>query len=132
MIAMISSTKLLMTDFDYAQISSLLEATRDLEYELRRATIVSQASIPHDVVTMGSRVRFVRVESGIESEVSIVHPNQADLALKKISVLSPLGVALLGLRVGQRISRSCPRGNLQTIEVKSVSFQPEAATIWEW
>jgi len=73
----------------------------DLDEELSRARVVKQADISPDIVTMNSRSVFRFVDTNEERDVTLVYPDQADVDTGRISVLAPIGAALLGLSVGQ-------------------------------
>lgn len=115
---------------DYVKISSLVPAATDdiqefLELELDRASIVEDSEFPGDVVGMDSVVRYVTVESNQESEVRLVYPGTPASAVHHVSVLAPIGAALIGLRVGQSLKWPTPQGETREIRVLSVR-QPEA------
>jgi regulator of nucleoside diphosphate kinase len=97
-----------------------------LEEELGRAKVVNSTCIPPDVVTMNSRVRFIAEQTGEEQEVVLVYPADADVAHHRISILAPLGSALLGLHVGQAIDWPVPSGQVKRFRVLAVTHQPEA------
>lgn len=125
--------KILVSHQDYERLSALLamDAYADidelLEEELNRAEIVQKEEMPADVVTMNSTVRFKDVVTHKESEVTLVYPHEADVEKMKISVLAPIGAALLGLKVGQLIDWHLPNGKTKRLQVLSIVFQPEAA-----
>jgi regulator of nucleoside diphosphate kinase len=98
-----------------------------LEAELLRAHVVAQYEIPEDVVTMNSRVVFENEDTGERREVTLVYPGSADIDAGKISVLVPVGTALLGLRVGQSIDWELPGGEMRRYRIAAVPYQPEAA-----
>ena len=98
-----------------------------LEGELVRAKVVPRERIPEDVVTMNSRVIFENETTGERREVTLVYPGSADIDAGKISILVPIGTALLGLRVGQSIDWELPGGEKQRYRIVKVPFQPEAA-----
>jgi regulator of nucleoside diphosphate kinase len=98
-----------------------------LESELVRANVVPREQIPEDVVTMNSRVIFENETTGERREITLVYPGSADIDAGKISVLVPIGTALLGLRVGQSIDWELPGGEQQRYRIVKVPFQPEAA-----
>ena len=104
----------------------LLDAAERLEQELDRARIVPASEIPADVVTMRSRVVYQDLASGKQREATPVYPSEADPSKGRISVLAPVGSALIGLRVGQPIQWPTPSGDA-TIVVLAVSYQPEAS-----
>jgi regulator of nucleoside diphosphate kinase len=76
---------------------------------------------------MNSRVLFEDVESGEELEVTLVYPRNADFDQRRISVLAPVGTALLGLAVGESIVWPTPGGTDRRLRVTRLSYQPEAA-----
>jgi regulator of nucleoside diphosphate kinase len=97
-----------------------------LETELVRAVVVPRDEIPKDVVTMNSRVLFENETTGDRLEVELVYPGDADIDAGKISILVPVGTALLGLRVGQSIDWELPSGAKHRYRVVAVPYQPEA------
>ena len=90
------------------------------------AEIVEPKSVPADVVTMNSRVVVKDVESGETSEYTLVFPEQADVAQGRLSVVSPIGTAILGYAKGDTIAWQTPGGPRQ-IRIEDVLYQPEAA-----
>lgn len=98
-----------------------------LEGELLRAKVVAKEEIPADVVTMNSRVVFENVGTGERREVTLVYPGSADINAGRISILVPIGTALLGLRVGQSIDWELPSGERQRYRIAALPYQPEAA-----
>lgn len=124
-----------LTQQDLDRLFQLLEGSRSggarfekLEGELARAVIVPQDQIPKDVVTMSSRVLFENETTGERREVTLVYPREADIGAGKISILVPVGTALLGLRVGQSIDWELPSGEKHRYRVIDVPFQPENAS----
>ncbi len=126
-----------MTDFDLKRLRELVgvgitfkskdaEYLRSLERELDRARVVDSKAIPKDVVTMNSQVRFVEVTTGEERVCTLVFPGNADIDQNKISVLAPIGTALLGYRVGDAIEWRVPSGKKQ-VRIEEILYQPEAA-----
>ncbi|MHB1048776.1 MAG: nucleoside diphosphate kinase regulator [Bacteroidota bacterium] len=101
-------------------------AMRDLVTELNRANIVPPREIPADIVTMRSRVRIKNRTTNEESVLTLVFPNEANLDDGKISILAPIGIALLGYRVGDRVEWTVPAGQ-RSIEILEIMYQPEAA-----
>ncbi|MNC89208.1 Regulator of nucleoside diphosphate kinase [compost metagenome] len=89
--------------------------------------MVPRADIPRDVVTMNSRVVFENETTGERREVTLVYPHEADIDAGKISILVPVGSALLGLRVGQSIDWELPSGEKHRYRVIDVPYQPERA-----
>ena len=125
---------LLMSRLDVERIESLLESpaaqgidASALEAELERATIVEPAQMPPDVITMNSTARFLDETSGEEHELTLVFPRDADGSAEKVSILAPVGSALLGLHVGDSIEWPLPGGRTIHLRVLSIRYQPEAA-----
>jgi regulator of nucleoside diphosphate kinase len=122
--------EIFITQDDYRRILSVLEQNRlqaeDLREELARATIVSDAQMPPDAVTMNSTVTFRDERSSREMKVTLVYPEHANAAEGKISVLAPIGSALLGLRVGQAIEWPI-HGEARLLKVTSVDHSLERA-----
>jgi len=120
-----------LTQDDLERLSDLLDAQggrfAKLEGELARATVVPREEVPHDVVTMNSRVLFENETTGVRREVTLVYPREADIDAGKISVLVPVGTALLGLRVGQSIDWELPSGEKHRYRIIAVPYQPESA-----
>ena len=98
----------------------------DLEDELNGARVVPSKDIPEDVVTMNSKVRLKDLNSGEEVVYSLVYPGDADVAENKISVLAPIGTALIGYRVGDAIEWKVP-GGLKRLKLEEILYQPERA-----
>jgi regulator of nucleoside diphosphate kinase len=97
----------------------------DLQEELDRAEVVPPEEMPPDVVTMNSTVTFRVESSSQEFSLTLVYPQDADGGEARISVLAPVGSALLGLREGDRISWPRPRGGSLRVTIIKVTFQPE-------
>ena len=120
-----------LTQEDLDRLTKLVEVPGNrremLERELVRANVVPREKIPADVVTMNSRVVFENETTGERREVTLVYPGNSDIDAGKISVLFPVGTALLGLRVGQSIDWELPGGEKQRYRIVKVPFQPEAA-----
>lgn len=104
---------------DHRKLMTLGAGAEDLVLELDRAEIVADDARPQDVVGMGSRVRY-RPEGGEAKDVELVYPAEADIALGRISVLTPIGTALLGLRPGQSIEWTARNGRVSTLTVEDV------------
>lgn len=113
---------------DYARLVTLRHAAR-LADELSRAAVVPEERMPDNVVRMHSRVTYLEEGSGRRREVELVYPEEADLTSGKISVLAPVGVALLGLAEGQSIEWPFPRGEIRRLRVeRSVPPAARAST----
>lgn len=101
-----------------------------LRGELARARVVEPQDMPPDVVTMNSRARLLNESSGRMLELTLVYPKDADVAAGRVSVLAPVGSALLGLGQGQSIDWPMPGGQQERLKVLEVLFQPEAAGLY--
>ena len=99
----------------------------ELEAELDRANVVAPEEVPPTTVTMNSTVRFVIESSKNEFELTLVYPKDVDSSGKKISILAPVGSALLGLSQGEQIEWPKPGGGLLKVTIKEVTYQPERA-----
>ena len=97
-----------------------------LRRELDRAEVVEPDALPSDVITMNSTARFVEVASGREFELTLVYPDDSHMTHGTVSVLAPVGSALLGLSVGQSIEWPLPGGRKMMLRVLEVLYQPEA------
>lgn len=125
-----------ITEFDKERLTRLIESHRelsnkrdhlsDLENELQRAEIVAPENVPPDVITMNSKVRIREVNSEKDMICELVFPNDADISKNKISILAPVGTALLGYQVGDIIEWKVPAG-LKKFEVLEILYQPEAS-----
>ena len=97
----------------------------ELQRELGRALIVDASSVSQDVVTMNSTIRFLDLQDHRREEYTLVYPDEADLGAGKLSVLSPLGTALLGARAGDVVTVLRAAGP-RAVKIESVLYQPEA------
>ena len=130
---MSNAPSIIVTRLDMQRLERLLESLDDytpvaeqLESELSRATVVGHDEIPAGVVTMNSRVKCREEASGKGYELTLVYPKDAG-ADGKVSILAPVGCALLGLSVGQQIDWPGPGGKTLKLTLLSVDYQPEAA-----
>lgn len=97
-----------------------------LRGELMRAKVVEPEAVPAGVITMNSRSRLIDESSGKTHELTLVYPKDADAAAGKVSILAPVGSALLGLSTGQSIDWQMPGGKVARLKVLEVTYQPEA------
>jgi len=135
---MTKESTIYITEVDLARLRKLIEAARDggidsntpymnkLEDELDRANIVDPKEIAMDAITMRSKVRLKDLESRKEMIYSLVFPTEADVDEGRISVLAPVGTAMIGYRVGDIIEWEVPSG-LRRLKVEEVLYQPEAS-----
>ena len=138
-----------MTDHTIYITSADLEKLRDLirsvqhtpeyrnsEYikllsgELERAQVVESHAVPADVITMNSEAVLRDVEDGEEMVYKLVFPENADPMEGRISILAPIGTAMLGFRVGDELEWDTP-GGARKIRVEKILYQPEASGNFE-
>ncbi|MDZ4199258.1 MAG: nucleoside diphosphate kinase regulator [Kiritimatiellia bacterium] len=126
-----------ITEFDRQRLLRLIEDRRyedpkrageleALEQELAGAKSVAPKDIPPDVVTMNSRVQLVDLDTNEDLHYTLVFPEDADVAESKISVLAPIGTAILGYREGYEFDWQVPDG-VRRLKIVQLEYQPEAA-----
>jgi regulator of nucleoside diphosphate kinase len=113
-----------MTEYDKKRLQSLVND--DLKKEIRKAKIMDPKEIPRDVITMNSRFKVKDLDSLEESVYTLVFPEDEDIYQNKISIYAPLGIALIGYRVGDVIEWPVLSGTLR-IKILEILYQPEAA-----
>ncbi|MCC6396147.1 MAG: nucleoside diphosphate kinase regulator [Bacteroidetes bacterium] len=129
--------KIYITEQDHTRLSNLVgrgeggsngdkQYLKALREELDRATIVPADRIPADVITMNSKVILRDLDSREKITCTLVFPGQANIDKGCISVLAPIGTALIGYRVGDTIEWSVPAGKTR-FKVEEILYQPEAA-----
>lgn len=116
--------QLLISDKDMRALYALLntrraEALSQLEEELSKATVLPEEKMPEDVVSILSNVRVKDLDSGQETEFQLVFPHEAKVEEKKISILVPMGMAVIGLRAGQTYEWPMPGGKTKHFQVVS-------------
>lgn len=126
---------IIITNTDLARLRPVLDyndtpASDSLAQELERALVVDQRAVPADVVTMNSEVVYEDCATHVRRTVRVVFPKDADGSRGYVSVLAPIGSALLGLRAGQEIEWRTP-GGVKRIRVVEIRYQPEAAGDFE-
>ena len=125
-----------ITEADGNKLTNLLEARKRLstldqehlwmlEKELDRAEVVNSEDISPDVITMHSQVRIKDLDTAKQTDYTLVFPADADISRNRISVLAPIGTALLGYREGDVIEWRVP-GGLRKLRVEHLIYQPEA------
>ena len=126
-----------ITEYDLKRLRELIkEAKRvdrrgneyleSLDAELSGGKVVAPTGVPPDVVTMNSQVRLIDLDTHEEMVYTLVFPQEADITQSKISVLAPIGTAMLGYRVGGTFTWKVPDG-VRRLQVKEVLYQPEAS-----
>ena len=135
-----SEREIFITRLDKERLEELLEVAksigkpsredaqnlRDLEKELQRAQVVAPDEVPADVVTMNSKVVLRDVKTSEEMTYTLVFPRNANMAAGAISVLAPIGTAILGYREGDEVEWQVPSG-MRRIAIQKLLYQPEAA-----
>ncbi|AMX03610.1 nucleoside diphosphate kinase regulator [Microbulbifer thermotolerans] len=111
--------------------SNSIAGLSDLETELARANIVKPTEMPPNIVTMNSTVRFFVESTQSEFELTLVYPDDVDTSGKTISILAPVGSALLGLSQGDEIEWPKPGGGFIKVKIIEVLYQPERAGDYE-
>lgn len=126
---------IVVSDLDHERLSALASATEsrapevasELHEEMARARIVPAEAVPPDVVRMGSSVEY-RADDGKHRRVTLVYPKDADIALDRISILTPIGAALIGLSPGQAMEWTARDGRRHALTV--VAVEPPSAEIF--
>jgi regulator of nucleoside diphosphate kinase len=113
------SRHLFLSERDFVRVMAL-QPEPALRAELERALVVPVAALPSGVVAMYSRVRYRDEHAGVTRQIQIVLPEDADVEQGKVSVLSPVGAALLGLEAGHVIDWKFPDGEVRRLSVKEV------------
>lgn len=121
---------LVISTLDYQQLMQLIEkndttAADTLDQEISRAKIVETKKLPANIVAMNSTVTFIDLDSDEEKTIQLVYPQDADVSQLKISVLSPVGSALIGLKIGGTIEWPVPQGKVRHLKVTSVEQRQE-------
>ncbi len=129
-------SKIFITEKDFDALTSLLQSgiiykrdsefVEDLEMELARAVVVDTASIPDDVITMNSTFCLRNLDNDQVQTFTLVYPQHADISQGKLSILAPVGIAVLGYRVGDVIEWKVPSGH-RRFRVESVQTRVNAA-----
>ena len=126
-----------ITEYDLERLENLIiEAKRldqrgneyleSLEAELARGQLVAPSEVQPDVITMNSKVCLVDLDTNEEMVYVLVFPQDADITQSKISILAPIGTAMLGYRIGDEFTWPVPDG-LRRLKVMQILYQPEAS-----
>jgi regulator of nucleoside diphosphate kinase len=124
---------IVISTLDLKRLESLLNTLPDkdtpgvlsLEEELERATVVEPSQIPDNVVSMNSTVEFSVSSSDETFRLTLVYPKDMKSDGSTISVLAPVGSALLGLKQGDEIDWPGPNGETVKVQIKNILYQPE-------
>lgn len=98
----------------------------DLTTELHRAQIVTTDGVPSDAVTMNSTVVLRDLDTDERETYTLVYPDEADIASGRLSVLAPVGTAILGQRIGDALNWRVP-GGWRRLKLEDILYQPERA-----
>lgn len=130
---MSKSPSIVLTRLDIQRLNEVLDSLDGpadlldaLENEIQRAKAIGHDRVSADVITMNSRVRFTDETNGREMVLTLVYPDKAG-AEGSISVLAPVGIALLGLKKGQSIDWTVPNGRQLKLKIIDIEYQPEAS-----
>ena len=135
---MVKEAAIFITKNDRERLGNLIEIARErdngtnreylnrLEEELDRAELIEPKDTPPDVITMRSKVRLKDLSTGEQMVYSLVFPTEAKFDEGKISILAPIGTAMLGYRRGDVIEWQVPSG-LRKLKVEEILYQPESA-----
>lgn len=125
-----------ISEADFDRLSGLVQSRQgrmsygplaiSLEQELRSGEVVAPTRVPKGVVTMNSKVRVRDLKSDERETFSLVYPEDADINEGRLSVLAPLGQALLGAKAGDVVEVDAPAG-VRRIKIERILYQPEAA-----
>ena len=99
---------------------------KKLAGEIEKASVVDPDQIPSDVIALNSTARLVDQQTGEEMLYTLVFPEEADVSRGKISILAPIGTAMLGYKLGDTFEWDTP-GGTRIIRVKEILYQPEAS-----
>ncbi len=133
--ATLQATEIYITDRDKERLHETIRKVKSekgrhddlssLVAEIERATVVEQRNMPRNVVTMNSRFSVIDMETSERFRYTLVYPEDADTSANKISVLAPVGAAMLGYGIGAEIEWKVPSGT-RRFQIAKVDYQPEA------
>ena len=123
-----------LTELDHVRLTTLsgrgvrdrLRKSQSIDAVLDEARVVSSRKVSSDIVTMYSQV-LLRFADGVERKLTLCYPHDAEPQFGFVSVLSPIGLSLLGQQVGATVRWQSPDGTDRTAEVDAILFQPEAS-----
>lgn len=132
-----AAKKIQVTEIDHERLTRLIDSMRNvsmqdqvfldkLRKELDRARIIPSKRVKSDVVTMNSTIKLRDLDDGELYEYRLVYPQSADPENNKLSILAPVGTALLGFSVGDTVEWQVPAG-LRHFKIEEIMYQPEAA-----
>ncbi|MBZ0300847.1 MAG: nucleoside diphosphate kinase regulator [Anaerolineae bacterium] len=98
----------------------------ELEREIEQAVVVQSSEVPPDTITMNSTVQLIDLQTGEDLILTLVYPDRANISEGRISVLAPVGMAILGCSEGETVQWEVPDG-FRSLKVDHILYQPEAA-----
>jgi regulator of nucleoside diphosphate kinase len=124
-----------LTELDHVRLATLSSrapgarrpGSKDIDALLDEARVVPSRKVGPDIVTMYSQVQLRFVDDGVRRKITLCYPRDADVGLGLVSVLSPIGLGLLGQQVGAVVRWESPDGSERIAEVETIAFQPEAS-----
>ena len=116
-----------LTELDFARLAKLKDGHALLAQLLDATEVIPSREVPADIVTMYSQLELVDLQTRRRQKLTLCYPRDAEPAAGFISVLSPVGLGLLGLRAGSVAKWRTPGGEENEAEVSAVLFQPEAS-----
>jgi regulator of nucleoside diphosphate kinase len=124
--------KISITRYDLERLRALIDASsgpeapylEKLQKELGQAAVVEPREVPGDVVTMNSVVRVRDLDAGEERTLMLVFPGKEGVNGKTVSILSPMGIALIGYKEGDILEWELPTGTVK-IRIEEIIYQPE-------
>ncbi len=124
-----------LTELDHVRLATLsgrdsgtrLPKSLGIEALLDDARVVPSRRVTPDIVTMYSQVLLRIVDDGVKRKLTLCYPQDAEPQFGFVSVLSPIGLSLLGQTVGATLRWECPDGSERMAEVDTILFQPEAS-----
>lgn len=130
-----SQPDIIISELDYNRIDNLLRTTAGISTniksalltELERAELVAPEQIPANVVTMNSQVKFSVISTGVTFTLKLVYPKDMDDSGNTISILAPVGSAMLGLKEGDEIDWQDGQGGMLQVRIEAIEYQPERA-----
>jgi len=136
----LQESKIVVTFFDRNRLRVLIDSEKSigktndkilylLENKLKKAEVVLPENVPEDIITMNSKFVYLDMGTGNSKEYTIVYPKDADIDIKRISILTPVGSSLFGHAVGDAIEVEVPAGRVK-IRIEKLLFQPEAHGIY--
>ncbi len=132
----VRTRQIVITAADHYELTAAIVAAKKLDvrhYEMRslqeklaNAKVVSAGDLPSDLITLNSRAQILDIATNEQLNLTVVFPLEANLGEGRVSVLDPLGSAMLGRRIGDEFEWAIPHG-MRRLKVTAVHFQPEAA-----